>query len=428
MTFLGPITRMTNNRNDLIDLLALLALLVQTPSVNPMGQDVAGPDYLEKRLTETLSTVFDSLGFSYARQEVLPGRSNIFARIDGTVPPEKGGELILLDAHQDTVPVEGMTVEPFGAKIESGRMYGRGACDTKASMAAMIHAMVRLQKDPIERRPTVVLACTVNEECGFSGVIELIRAVTDSVNDDDDISIKTYKKILPRLPDLVLVGEPTELRPVVAHKGSARWEIHTHGRSAHSSAPDEGENAIYRMARVVSALEKYQAEVVPTLAYHPLCGRPTLSVGTIHGGTGVNLVPERCAITVDRRVVPGESPIETYRHAIDYLKAVGLNQPWIEYVPGMFSTPLTDNLSRPVVERLAAATEGVARVADPIGVSYGTNASWYADQGVPAVVFGPGSIHQAHTCDEWVELAQVEQAAEIFYRFLKYQKRGHSTF
>ncbi|MGD9127194.1 MAG: M20 family metallopeptidase [Planctomycetia bacterium] len=393
----------------------LLTLLVQTPSVNPMGQNAVGRCYLEEQLTEVLATVFDSLGFSHVRQNVSPGRTNILAKIEGSTPPEQGGMLILFDAHQDTVPIDGMTIEPFGAKIESGRMYGRGACDTKASMAAMIHAMMRLKQDPIESRPTVVLACTINEECGFSGVIELLRDITSLEQND-------VKKILPRLPDMVLVGEPTELRPVVAHKGSARWEIHTHGRSAHSSSPEEGKNAIYRMGKIIATLEQYQNQIVPTLAEHPLCGRPTLSVGTIHGGTGVNLVPERCVISIDRRVVPGESPAEAYRHAIDYLKAAGLDEPWIEYTPGTFSTPLTDERSGPVVERLAAATEGIAPVAAPIGVPYGTDASWYADLGVPSVVFGPGSIRQAHTCNEWVEMAQVEQAAEIFYRFLKFSE------
>lgn len=418
---------MADNFNLLTDFLLtdLLALLVKTPSVNPMGQDVAGPDYFEKRLTEVLATLFDTLGFSYVCQEVSPSRVNILARVDGTTPPEKGGELILLDAHQDTVPVEGMTIDPFGAEIREGRLYGRGACDTKASMAAMIDAMMRLKNEPLEYRPTVVLACTVNEECGFSGVIELLRAVTTDSDKGDTLAgkVKTnaaeVKKILPRLPDLVLVGEPTELRPVVAHKGSARWEIHTHGRSAHSSAPDEGENAIYRMARVVLALEKYQAEVVGKLAEHPLCGRPTLSVGTIHGGTGVNLVPERCTISIDRRVVPGESPVEAYAHVVEYLKASGLNQPWLEHVPGTFSVPLTEERSRSLVKRLAMAIRDVALVADPIGVPYGTNASCYAERGIPTVVFGPGSIRQAHTCDEWVDLKQVEQAAEIFYQFLK---------
>ena len=405
---------MSNNLQELTD---LLALLVKTPSVNPMGQDVSGPEYLEKRLTDTLASLFKVLEFPYVIQEVSPGRANIFARIDGNPSPEEGGELILLDAHQDTVPVEGMTVEPFGAKIESGRMYGRGACDTKASMAAMIHAMVRRKGDAVKTAstapcPTVVLACTANEECGFSGVIKLIRAVTSGENEE-------LKKILPRLPDLVLVGEPTKLQPVVAHKGSARWEIHTHGRSAHSSAPEQGENAIYRMAQVISALAKYQTEVVSDLAHHPLCGRPTLSVGTVHGGTGVNLVPEKCTISIDRRVLPGESPVETYQHVIDYLNASGLEQPWLEHGPGTFATALTDELSEPVVKRLTTAAEGVTSEMRPAGVAYGTNASWYADQGVPAVVFGPGSIQQAHTCDEWVELEQVGQAAEIFYRFLK---------
>ena len=231
-------------------------------------------------------------------------------------PPEAGGTLLLFEVHQDTVPVDGMTIEPWNPVIRDRRLYGRGSCDVKGGMAAMLGALVRLaetRKSRLETCPTVIMACTVNEENGFTGATGLCRFWSD-----------LDSPLIPRRPDAALVAEPTSLGIVVAHKGVVRWRCHTHGRAAHSSQPEQGDNAIYRMAAVVAALERYACEVLPTQAEHRLCGHPTLSVGTIAGGTGVNLVPRQATIEIDRRLAPGEQPAQAYQQAIAYVaNAVG---------------------------------------------------------------------------------------------------------
>ena len=215
------------------DLARTLADLVAIPSVNPMGRQVAGPEYFEYKLTDYLERAFGELGLKTHRQPVAPLRDNLLARLDGRPSPERGGRLILFEVHQDTVPVEGMTIEPWTPVVRDGRLYGRGACDVKGGMAAMLGAVARLASEPPDDRPTIVMACTVNEEYGFSGATELCRAWVDS-----------QSPLLARRPDAGIVAEPTNLDIVVAHKGVARWRCHTHGRAAHSSRPEAGDNAI----------------------------------------------------------------------------------------------------------------------------------------------------------------------------------------
>jgi acetylornithine deacetylase len=216
------------------------------------------------------------------------------------------------------------------------------------------------------------------------------------------------------------VAEPTNLNVVVAHKGMVRWRCHTLGRAAHSSQPEQGENAIFRMAQVLTVLERYQQNVVGRLAQHPLCGRPTLSVGTISGGLSVNTVPDRCTIEIDRRLVPGEQPQQARQHVIDYLAAETSQGEKIQHDPPfMQGTGLNDAHNHTVAEKLATAIRSTTgRTPKLQGVSFGTDAFCYDAAGVPSVVFGPGSIDQAHTADEWVPLAEVEQAAEVLYRVI----------
>ena len=208
-----------------------LKRLVSTASVNPMGGESSGPEFYETRLTEHLRGLFDRLGLAHRRQQIEPSRANILARLDGDVPPDRGGGLILFDAHQDTVPVTGMTIEPFTPLVREGRLYGRGSCDTKGSMAAMLTAISRLADERPAGMPTIVLSCTVNEEYGFSGAIALSQAWAEG-------SASELSAILPRKPDAAIIGEPTSLRIVVAHKGGVRWQMHTRGRAAHGSTPE----------------------------------------------------------------------------------------------------------------------------------------------------------------------------------------------
>jgi acetylornithine deacetylase/succinyl-diaminopimelate desuccinylase-like protein len=393
-----------------IDLAATLAELVAIPSVNPMGRIVSGPEYYEYRLTDHLERLFGRLRLRTERQTIAPRRDNLLVRLDGEKTPESGGSLLLFEVHQDTVPVEGMAIEPWTPAVRDGRLYGRGSCDVKGGMAAMLGALARLAEERPPNRPTLVMACTVNEEHGFTGASGLCRLWSGE-----------RSAFLPRAPDAAIVAEPTQLRIVVAHKGVNRWRCHTTGRAAHSSRPEAGDNAIYRMAPIVAALEQYDRQVLWGSPTHALCGRPTLSVGTISGGISVNTIPDHCTIEIDRRLIPGEEPTVAYQQTIDYLRtAIGdpLALSHIEHETPFIQSPgLSNATNGEVAERLSRAVHDVTGQAERVGVPFGTDAAAIARAGVPAVVFGPGSIEQAHTADEWVSLEEVEQAAEILYRF-----------
>jgi len=217
-----------------------------------------------------------------------------------------------------------------------------------------------------------------------------------------------------------VVSEPTDLEVVVAHKGLVRWRCHARGRAAHSATPGAGDNAIYKMARAVVAIERYAHEVVGTLGTHPLCGPATLNVGTITGGVSVNKVPDRATIEIDRRLAPNEKPDSARQHLIDYLQQKAALGFTLEHDPPyMEGPPLADDHNRPLAERVAKAASGLAAPCRAVGVPYGTDGALFAAAGVPTVIFGPGSIAQAHTADEWIALDQVEIAAEIYYRFVK---------
>jgi len=391
-----------------LDVTEILARLVAIPSVNPMGRDVAGPPFFEDRLTDHLEALLGEMGLAVERQPVHPGRENLIARLDGTLPPEDGGELLLLDSHQDTVPVEGMTIEPFAPRIRDGRLYGRGSCDTKGGMAAAIAAVARLVDERPPAMPSVLMVFSVNEEYGFTGARAAAELCLGAAPD----------RIVPRRPDAAVVVEPTGLGVVVAHKGMVRWRCSTCGQAAHSSQPEAGQNAIYRMARVLQSIEGYARDVVGSLATHPICGPATLSVGTIRGGVSVNTVPDRCTIEIDRRLPPGEDPDEARQRLIDHLAETGGPELPIEHEPPyLVGLPLSDQHNAAAAERLGKAVREVTGECRRSGVPYGTDAPDFAAAGIPTVVFGPGRLAQAHTEDEWIALGEVEQAAEIFYRF-----------
>jgi acetylornithine deacetylase len=391
-----------------LDIARTLSNLVSIPSVNPMGREsLTGNTALETALTKHLEELFSQLGLPARRQNVHPGRDNIITRLDGETPPEAGGSLVMFEVHQDTVPVDGMTVPPFSPTVSDGRLYGRGACDVKGGMTAMLVALSRLARERPKGMPTVLLACTVNEEHGFTGASALCQTWTEGCSAVGDL--------IPRAPDVCVVAEPTELQVVVAHKGVVRWRCRTTGRAAHSSRPEAGANAIYKMAKVISALERYAAEEMQQRESHPLCGRPTLSVGTIHGGLSVNTVPENCGIEIDRRLCPGEDGVSARNDVIDYLVGLGLEA--IHDPPLLTSHSLSGDTNTELAEKLVSAARDCQVACRTMGVPYGTDAAPIAAAQVPSVVFGPGSIKQAHTADEWIELAQVEKAAEVLFRF-----------
>jgi acetylornithine deacetylase len=241
------------------DVTRLLSDLVSIPSVNPMGRGLSGPGFLEGRMSDYLEGWFRELGVAWERRPVSPGRANLLARYEA--PGSR--TTLLFDAHQDTVPTDGMTIPPFEPHIEGGRLYGRGSCDVKGGMTAMLLAFARLVRERPVGSASVIMACTVDEEFTHTGSTQLAAT--------------------PLGADLAIVAEPTKLDLVNYHKGAVRWKVHVKGVACHSSTPHLGVNAIYRMARVLSALSEHAAELA-RLEPHPVLGTPSLSVGRIEGG------------------------------------------------------------------------------------------------------------------------------------------------
>mgnify|MGYP000247651416 CR=1 FL=1 len=386
-----------------VDPVPLLADLIRIPSVNPMGRAVTGPEFYEGRLSDYLCRLFQEWNVPWERLEVAPQRANVLARWEGT----PGAPVLLYDAHQDTVPADGMVIPPFEPTISRGRLFGRGACDVKGGLAAMLAAFARLAQTRPTPCATVVLSCTCDEEATSLGIQHLTGAWSAAEN---------CYRLLSRRPDYAVIAEPTQLDVVVAHRGAVRWKLHTRGRACHSSRPQDGVNAIYRMGRVLRELEAYAAALPASRPEHPLCGPATLSVGLISGGSSVNVVPDACTIEIDRRVIPGERREDAIPAVAEWLQE-RLDFPVTHEAPYVFSPPLDDDRNGPLSDRLLASIAAAAGPHRKIGVAYGTHASRVAQAGVPAVVFGPGDIAQAHTEDEWIDLEQLQQATDIYAQF-----------
>lgn len=375
-----------------LEIIRVLRDLVALPSVNPMGRDLKGPEIFEHRVTAYLRDYFTNLGVDYEIQPVAPLRENIVARWDCP----GATRTLVFEAHQDTVPVDNMNIDPFDPRIEDGKMYGRGSCDIKGGMTAMLVAFARLVRDKPRGAANVIMACSVDEEFTALGVHRLVKGLK---------------------ADVAVVAEPTELNIVNTHKGIVRWHMHTQGRSCHSSQPEKGINAIYRMARLVTGLERY-AEHLRATRHHPVLGAATMSVGIIAGGTSVNTVPENCRIEIDRRLLPGEDGTEAVNDLLAFLK----KDPAIDFefrceIPWTSKKALSPDNSAGLVTDLGKAIDAVRGSHQVVGVPYGTDGSTIAESGIPTVIFGPGDIARAHTADEWVPLDEVEQASEILYRF-----------
>ena len=394
---------MTSSKNVPRTVSEILCDLISIPSVNPMGRELSGPLYFEGRVSDWLANFFESCGADFERIEVVPGRENVIARYNSP-----GSDLtLLLDAHQDTVPVDGMTIPPFVPQVKDGRITGRGSCDVKGGLAAMLFAFRRLLEEQPAGAANVILSCTCDEEATALGVSDLV---------DYWQKPGGRSRLITSPPDGAIIAEPTLLDVVVAHRGATRFCLRTKGRACHSSDPTQGINAIYRMAKVLSALEDYAKALPDKVPPHPLCGGATLSVGIIQGGASVNIVPDECTIEIDRRVIPGEDRDRVIPDLKEFLASrvdfeVVFDPPWIA------APSLNNDNNGWLADRLLEVTANIAGPHRAIGVPFGTHASRTSAAGVPSVVFGPGSIDQAHTKDEFIEIDQLEKAAEIYYRF-----------
>ncbi len=369
----------------------LLRELIALPSVNPAFLPAGDPHAGEQRIAEFLLAVAAQAGLDVELRAVSLGRPNLVARLR---PSGQIRQRVLLAPHLDTVGGEPLTPTLFDPVTKNGRLHGRGACDTKGSVAAMLSAVCALAKSVQRRQHTeIIFAGLVDEENNQAGS----RALAAS----------GFKA------DLAIVGEPTRLRVVTAHKGDLWLRLETRGRSAHGSRPELGRNAVHAMARAVDVLETQYAAHLRRRS-HPLLGTATVSVGTIRGGTQPNIVPAHCAISVDRRTLPGETEAAVHREIKSFLRQRGVRVTLAD-TRGVPCPALETDSKLPLVQEFLR----VAGQKRPAGVVFFCDAAVLAAGGIPSVVFGPGDIAQAHTADEWISLRELEQATALLTRFLQ---------
>ncbi len=374
----------------------LLQRLVSISSVNPALTDdpsIGG----EARMADYLAGHLDKLGFKVEWHEATGGRPNVVGRFG----PDKPRRSFLLESHLDTQGIHQMTVPPFDGEVRGGRLYGRGACDTKGPMAA---ALVALEPATLERLAgadiQVVYVGAMGEEKGNIGAEELVEAGVGA--------------------DEAIVLEPTDLNIVHAHKGALWFEVEVEGLAAHGSNPTLGVNAIRGMAKaidlIVAATEKAAA-----LRTHALLGQATVNIGVIRGGSSINIVPDRCVIQVDRRTLPGDHHDRIIREigdGLEGLKSAGHFKAWhVRKIKE--GHPFETTASSGLVRGMLAACNSIGVKSEALG------AAWYSDAGPfsrtckEIAVFGPGSIKQAHTVDEFIELEELEKGAAILSAYLK---------
>ena len=360
------------------DPVALAAWLVSIPSVNPaLEKDGAG----EAAIAQACAELLEGWGLEATITEPATGRPNVVGRLEGQ------GPTILLNGHLDTVGVAGMTIDPFEVSFDGNRMYGRGSCDMKAGDAALLATAYRLAKEG--PRPNLVVALTSDEEHASVGMADLVSEGGPDA-------------------DLAIVCEPTNLSVMPAHKGFVWIRALFRGLAAHGSRPDIGVDAIRHAALYLSALDSYGREL-KSRAAHPLLEYGSVHAGKIQGGTAESVYPDECELLLERRTLPGETPETVVNEFQSVLDMVTANEPTMEACLTMtLERPGTEvALSHPLVTGLLRS--GEAFEVEPVveGMTAWVDAAFLNETGIPAVCYGPGSIEQAHTDDEWVDIRQI---------------------
>jgi succinyl-diaminopimelate desuccinylase len=365
--------------------------LVRAPSENPPGD--------ERAVAQTSQELLGRLGLGAEFVEPLPGRVSTVSAWG------EGPKTLLFNGHYDVVPApdpETWPFAPYAAEVSEGKLYGRGSTDMKAGIAACLAAVSALQRAGVQPKGKLLMHLVADEEAlGTHGSKYLVaNGHCDGVTE-------------------ALVGEPTDMHLVPAERGTVWLRIITKGRSAHGSTPHLGVNAISHMARVIEAVNGMRFRKL-----HEMLGAPTLSVGTIHGGQKVNMVPDRCVIEIDRRTIPGETVEEVvgeFEQAVEPLRAqIEDLDVQIEVDDFAEASQTPDGTS--LVGLLDEARGRFGIEGSEIGYSGATDARFLINQGrIPTIVFGPGNVLLAHTTGEYVEVDQLVQATRAYaYAFARF--------
>lgn len=367
-----------------MDSVTLLRELVSIPSVNPsLGLDSRG----EKEIASFIADWCQREKLTVYLEEVVPNRSNVIVIAKGS----GGGKTLMLNAHMDTVGVAGM-LEPFEARIEDDKLFGRGALDMKAGLAAAIVATIKAKQ--MKLRGDVILTAVIDEEHSSLG--------TEAV-------MKEYKA------DAAIVTEPSWMNLCLAHRGFAVFEIEIVGKAAHTSQRSQGVNAITHAGNVLSAIETFDREL-QRRTKHDLLGLGSLQATLIGGGQELFTTPAVCKIMVERRTLPGETKKCVEKEMKELLKG-------LEFLDSSFRASFKTILYRNAYE--VSQNEAIVQLAKKhlpdakiTGAPYWMDSALIGAKGIPTLVLGPGGGGM-HSSEEWVNLKDVEKLTEILENVIR---------
>lgn len=379
------------------ELIALVQALISRNSENPTTTE----EEVAVFVLDTLTRHGIAAEFSWA----APGRPNIVARLAGSRPGL--GRKLILNGHLDVVPAgAGWSRDPLGGAVEDGKLYGRGSCDMKAGVAAMMYAAITLKRAGLPFSGELILFFNVDEERENAGM----------------------KKFLSEdwTADYAVIGEPTELQLCVGHRGVARYRLRTRGTPGHTAFTEQPDNAIHTMAPYIVGLAKLSEEVKSRS--HPIVGRSSLAVTQIRGGDAPSMVPGWCEVEIDRRLLPGETREQVRAEIERCLREAKPNGDGVTYELDNYLFVPASHID-PEHSLVQAATRAGSRVRTAAGRIGAPRVEAFAatceapffllDKGIPTLICGPGSLAQAHTIDEYVEVAQVVEAVQLYIAFVE---------
>lgn len=373
-----------------LDVAGLAVDLIRIPSFSHTPRQ-------EEQVGEYIAAYFEKIGIEVNRQQVEEGRFNILAKIPGN-----GGPSIMLNGHIDTVPPYDMA-DPFSCTIENGRILGRGACDMKGPVAAMMTAMAAIKLSGVTPAGDIYFSAVVDEEEKGLGVEALVR---------------DWPKV-----DAVIVGEGTDLEICLGHKGLEWIKVEVFGKKTHSGNAKAGINAIAMAGRLIAYLSD-EYEPVLDKRIHPVLGQSSLNIGTIGGGDQPSTVADYCQLTIDRRFVPEETWEQVYQELVEATEAMSRKYPGFQATVSNFFEEsellphlpfCTDEESPLVVAIKQTIREQLHKEPTVRGLSAWTDAGMIRSQtGTDCIVFGPGSLALAHTAHESIPLDQLEQSVMLY--------------
>lgn len=376
------------------DAVEMTRRLVSIPSINP---DLEPGGSGEGDVARLCRSWLEGWGFQVSWSEPVPGRPSLVARLG------QGRPRTILNGHMDTVGVEGMVHDPFDPVIENGLLFGRGSCDMKSGIAAILSAARsvarRWARDPDVLPGELLVVLTADEEQASLGLRDLLDAGLEA--------------------DRAVVAEPTSLAICPANRGFAWVHVEVEGVAAHGSRPEVGRDAIRGAGRILAELDGVEAELASGRS-HALLTTPSIHAGTIKGGTAPPIYPERCTMVLEARTLPGMEPPQVLALVEE---AVARTRPHeaglkVHLREGLSRPPAEIPDDAPLVTELARAmtAEGIEPRLE--GMSAWVEAAWFVEAGIPAVCFGPGSIEHAHAAREFVPVEEIRRCARVLERWV----------